>query len=225
MIKIGTVFCIFIFVHRPSDLWIYTLIMSAGTFLSQAYLWLYVNKEVKFVRVSMYDFIRNIKPTLILFVPVIAYSIYKVMDKIMLGNMASYTEVGFYQNAEKIINLPMGIITALGTVMLPRMSNIIATGDQGKTVQYIRLSIKFVTIVCSAIVFGLIGIAPVLAPVYLGEEFAACASIISLLAVTVFFIAWANVIRTQYLIPYRYDNIYVISMIVGAALNFLLIML
>lgn len=160
--------------------------MSAGTFLSQAYLWLYVNKEVKFVRVSMYDFIRNIKPTLILFVPVIAYSIYKVMDKIMLGNMASYTEVGFYQNAEKIINLPMGIITALGTVMLPRMSNIIATGDQGKTVQYIRLSIKFVTIVCSAIVFGLIGIAPVLAPVYLGEEFAACASIISLLAVTVF---------------------------------------
>ena len=66
----------------------------------------------------------------ILFIPVLAYSIYKVMDKIMLGNMSSYDQVGFYNNAEKIINIPMGIITALGTVMLPRMSNIVANGDK-----------------------------------------------------------------------------------------------
>ena len=42
----------------------------------------------------------------------------------------SYDQVGFYNNAEKIINIPMGIITALGTVMLPRMSNIVANGDK-----------------------------------------------------------------------------------------------
>ena len=222
LIKIGTIICMFIFVHTPADLWKYTLIMSAGTFFSQVYLWIYVKKEVKFVRVSINEVLKNIKPVLVLFIPVLAYSIYKVMDKIMLGDMSTYTQVGLYQNAEKIINVPMGIITALGTVMLPRMSNIIAKGEKGKTVLYIRTSIKLVTILCSAITFGLMGIAPVLAPVYLGNEFVDCAQIITLLSISVFFIAWANVVRTQYLIPNRYDNIYVISTIVGAVLNFLI---
>ena len=221
LIKIGTIICMFIFVHTPADLWKYTLIMSAGTFFSQVYLWIYVKKEVKFVRVSINEVLKNIKPVLVLFIPVLAYSIYKVMDKIMLGDMS--TQVGLYQNAEKIINVPMGIITALGTVMLPRMSNIIAKGEKGKTVLYIRTSIKLVTILCSAIAFGLMGIAPVLAPVYLGNEFVDCAQIITLLSISVFFIAWANVVRTQYLIPNRYDNIYVISTIVGCYIKTLVV--
>ena len=52
------------------------------------------------------------------------------------------------------------------------------------------------------------GVSSVLAPVFFGDEFIACGEIIRLLSVTVFFIAWANVIRTQYLIPNKRDSIY-----------------
>lgn len=222
LIKILTVFLMFVFVHKPSDLWKYTLIMAAGTLLSQAYLWFYVKKYVTFVRCSFSEIASNIKPVLILFVPVLSYSIYKVMDKIMLGNMSNYDQVGFYNNAEKIINIPMGIITALGTVMLPRMSNIIANGDREKTNDYIRISTKLVTLLSSAIAFGLMGVSSVLSPVFFGEEFAAYGTIIKLLSVTVFFIAWANVIRTQYLIPNKRDSIYLTATIVGAILNLII---
>lgn len=211
LIKISTVVLMFVFVHKPSDLWKYTLIMSAGTLFSQAYLWLYVKKYVSFEKCSVKEITSNIKPVLILFIPVLAYSIYKVMDKIMLGNMSSYDQVGFYNNAEKIINIPMGIITALGTVMLPRMSNIVANGDKKRVDDYIRISAKLVTLLSSAIAFGLMGVSSVLAPVFFGDEFIACGEIIRLLSVTVFFIAWANVIRTQYLIPNKRDSIYLTS--------------
>lgn len=219
LIKISTVVLMFVFVHKPSDLWKYTLIMSAGTLFSQAYLWLYVKKYVSFEKCSVKEITSNIKPVLILFIPVLAYSIYKVMDKIMLGNMSSYDQVGFYNNAEKIINIPMGIITALGTVMLPRMSNIVANGDKKRVDDYIRISAKLVTLLSSAIAFGLMGVSSVLAPVFFGDEFIACGEIIRLLSVTVFFIAWANVIRTQYLIPNKRDSIYLTSTMVGAILN------
>ena len=212
----------FVFVHKPSDLWKYTLIMSAGTLFSQAYLWLYVKKYVSFEKCSVKEITSNIKPVLILFIPVLAYSIYKVMDKIMLGNMSSYDQVGFYNNAEKIINIPMGIITALGTVMLPRMSNIVANGDKKRVDDYIRISAKLVTLLSSAIAFGLMGVSSVLAPVFFGDEFIACGEIIRLLSVTVFFIAWANVIRTQYLIPNKRDSIYLTSTMVGAILNLII---
>lgn len=222
LIKISTVVLMFVFVHKPSDLWKYTLIMSAGTLFSQAYLWLYVKKYVSFEKCSVKEITSNIKPVLILFIPVLAYSIYKVMDKIMLGNMSSYDQVGFYNNAEKIINIPMGIITALGTVMLPRMSNIVANGDKKRVDDYIRISAKLVTLLSSAIAFGLMGVSSVLAPVFFGDEFIACGEIIRLLSVTVFFIAWANVIRTQYLIPNKRDSIYLTSTIVGAILNLII---
>lgn len=222
LIKISTVVLMFVFVHKPSDLWKYTLIMSAGTLFSQAYLWLYVKKYVSFEKCSVKEITSNIKPVLILFIPVLAFSIYKVMDKIMLGNMSSYDQVGFYNNAEKIINIPMGIITALGTVMLPRMSNIVANGDKKRVDDYIRISAKLVTLLSSAIAFGLMGVSSVLAPVFFGDEFIACGEIIRLLSVTVFFIAWANVIRTQYLIPNKRDSIYLTSTMVGAILNLII---
>lgn len=66
------------------------------------------------------------------------------------------------------------------------------------------------------------GISNVLSPVFFGEEFTACGDIIKFLSVTVFFIAWANVIRTQYLIPNKRDSIYLISTTIGAVLNLLI---
>ncbi|MBO5477781.1 MAG: flippase [Clostridia bacterium] len=222
VIKILTVISMFIFVKDISDLWIYTLIMSLGTFISQLYLWFYVKKFVTFKKVSFRNITENIKPIIILFIPVIAYSIYKVMDKIMLGNISNYSEVGYYNNAEKIINIPMGIITALGTVMLPRMSNMVANGKNDKSKQYISLSVKLVTIISSAIAFGLMGISNVFTPVFFGEGFEPSAKIIYLLSITVFFISWANVIRTQYLMPNNYDKIYVISTVVGGIVNLII---
>ena len=209
-------------VHNPGDLAKYTVIMAGGTFLSQAYLWTYIFRQVDVVKVNWIDIKKHIKEVIILFIPVIAYSIYKLMDKIMLGNMTTYMQVGYYENAGKIINIPMGIITALGTVMLPRMSNMIAKGEMRKSVEYIRISIKLVTVIGSAIAFGLIGISNVLVPVYFGYEYMPCIMLINLLSITVFFISWANVVRTQYLMPLHHDKIYVESMIIGAVANFII---
>ena len=128
----------------------------------------------------------------------------------------------FIITQKKIINIPMGIITALGTVMLPRMSNIVANGDKKRVDDYIRISAKLVTLLSSAIAFGLMGVSSVLAPVFFGDEFIACGDIMRLLSVTVFFIAWANVIRTQYLIPNKRDSIYLTSTMVGAILNLII---
>lgn len=222
IIKLLTIFTMFVFVHDTNDLWKYTLIMALGSLFSQLYLWRYVKREIVYKWLGFKKCFNNLKPILFLFIPVLAYSIYKVMDKIMLGNMTNYEQVGFYNNAEKIINIPMGIITALGTVMLPRMSNMIASGKKERSQDYIRISIKLVTILSSAIGFGLIGISSVFSVIFFGKEFAPCSSIISLLSITVFFISWANVVRTQYLIPNHYDKIYIISTICGAFTNFIL---
>lgn len=222
LIKLITLLLIFLFVRDRDDLWAYTLIMSGCALVSQVYLWGYIKRYISLCRVKWSQLVKHIRPLFVLFIPSISYSVYKYISKILLGNITSMHAVGIYENADKINTIPLGIITALGVVMLPRMSNMFANGQTDKVLHYLKQSIKFVTLVASAIAFGLIGISPVLAPVFLGEEFSQSAPIITLLSLSFLFTSWASILRTQYLIPKQRDSVYVLSTIFGAITNILI---
>lgn len=221
VIKIASVLCIFMLVKDSNDICIYSFILAMSSLINQLVLWKYLFKEIKICKVSINNIIENIKPILILFIPVISISIYKVMDKIMIGSISDVIQLGYYENSEKIINIPMGVITALATVMLPKMSNLQGKGKDKESKRYILLSIEFIMIMSFGSIFGLIGVSPVLIPLFLGEEFTHCINIVSMLSITILFLSWANVIRTQYLIPKKKDKIYIYSTILGSIVNFL----
>ena len=219
IIKIATVVAIFIFVRSREDLWIYSLIMSCGMLFSQIYLWLRIRKYADFCKPSWSQVKSNIKPVLMLFIPAIAYSIYKLLDKVMLGAMSSMSQVGLFDNAEKIINIPSSLITAFGTVMMPRITVLLGTGDEHRISYLNKISVRYFTLLVVGAAFGLAGICNVLAPVYFGSEFVGSAPIIAGLGFSLIFVTWANVIRTQYLIPNKLDKPYVISSVIGALAN------
>ncbi|HHY83209.1 MAG TPA: oligosaccharide flippase family protein [Clostridiales bacterium] len=219
-IRVLSLILIFVFVKTPDDLGIYTTINVVSTLMTQLAVWPFLKRHVDYVRVTKAEIISHIKPNIILFIPVIAVSLYRVMDKIMLGSMVSdIAQVGFYENTEKIINIPMGLITALGTVMLPRMSNLVVKGDEKSSRMYIESSMLFVMFMGSALTFGIAGIAPVFAPFFFGEEFDICGELITYISPTILFLGWANVIRTQYLVPNKKDASFIISVSLGAVTN------
>ncbi len=219
IIKLCSVILIFLLVKNEQDIYIYTIIMMGASLLSQIVLWPFVRKEVFWRKPKISEVIKHIKPNLILFIPVIAVSIYKVMDKIMLGSMSTMKEVAYYEYGEKIIVISVSLITALGTVMLPQITNLISKGDLQKSLEYIKKSMTFSIMSSSAIAFGIMSIADDFAKWFYGREFAASGEVMKYLAVTVIFISCANVIRTQFLIPSGKDKTYIISVILGALCN------
>lgn len=219
IIKILTISFIFIFVKNKGDIKLYILIMAIGTLISQIVLWPLLFKRIAFIKPKLKNIMAHFFQNLILFIPVIAVSLYRILDKVMLGYMTNMSQVGFYDNSEKIISIPMGAITALGTVMLPRISNLIASGKIKESNEMIEKSMLFIMIFGSAFMFGILGISNTLAPVFFGQEFKDCDILINLLTITIIFICWANIIRTQYLIPCNKDKIYVVTVIIGAVIN------
>ncbi|MDO4967206.1 MAG: flippase [Candidatus Saccharibacteria bacterium] len=218
IIKILSVFAIFLFVRTENDLWVYTLIMGGSTLLSQLYLFLFLKKHISLIDVTWRATFKNLKPCLMLFIPVIAYSIYRVMDKTMLGVLSSNLELGYYENAEKIINIPVSLITALGTVMLPHVAKIDKTNKekiQKNINESFKLSLLFIIFTIVLLVF----ISKDFSIVFFGDRFEKSGEIMSLLSVTILFTGVANVIRTNYLIPFEKDKIYVKSTILGAIVN------
>ena len=138
VVKIITLILIFIFVKEENDLWKYILIMTLGVLLSEIILFKDLKNFVSFKLVRINKIISHFRPCLMLFIPILAMSVYHQMDKTMLGILSSYTETGYYYNADKIINIPMGIITGLGIVSLPRISAIISEKkiDEYKNISY-----------------------------------------------------------------------------------------
>lgn len=222
VLKLISLVFIFTFVKNKNDLWIYTLIMSVSTLLSQLTLWLFVKKEVNMVKIDIKDIKIHIKPCFILFIPVVAISLYKIMDKVMIGILANTTEVGYYEQAEKIINIPMGIVTALGVVMLPRISNLVSKGDDKKISEYMKKSCDFMMFLAFPICFGIISVSSDFIPLFLGNEFYKTSTLIYYIAITIVFVSFASVIRNQYLIPKEKDRVYVISVICGAVINLII---
>ena len=103
--------------------------------------------------------------------------------------------------------------------MLPKMSNLVASHNKEKTNQYISLSMKYVMCLSFALAFGLAGIGKVFAPVFWGQEFMLSGVLIMGLSITIPFMSFANIIRTQFLIPSEKDKEYLSSVIGGAVVN------
>lgn len=221
IIKIGSVVAILVLVKTKDDLWIYTSIYAVSMLLSTIALWPYARKEVKYHFPKVQDVLKHIKPNMVMFIPVIAVSIYKYMDKLMLGGF-SKTETGYYENVEKIMTVALGFITAFGNVMLPRMSNMVARKDVAGVRQTIATSMRFVLGLSCALTFGMVAVAPEFVGLYFGKGFEPCITVMIALAPTMIFQSWANVIRTQYLIPFKHDNVYVVSVVFGALINFII---
>lgn len=221
-IKVTTILAIFTFVKNENDLWKYVLILAIGELGSQLMLFNFIKKYIDFVIPTIYGIVRHIKPNLILFIPAIAFSINNLFDKTMLGYFSGYSSTGMYYNAEKIINIPMGVITGIGVVMLPRISNLISNGKGNESNEYLYKTIFFINILSIAMAFGISAISKDFIPLFLGNGFEHSILLVMIMSPLIIIRANSNVIRTQYLIPHKLDKVYSKAMLMGAVFNLLL---
>lgn len=224
VIRICSVILILILVRKPSDLWIYTIIMSGSVFLSNAILWLFLPKEVdlKDVKnISRIEMLKHIKPNLVLFVPLMAMSVYHIMDKTMLGLLSTYKQVGYYYNADKIINIPIGILTGVGTVMLPRMTSLNKVGKVQEARKLFLLSLELIIAVSAAMACGISAISKEFTPVFFGKGYDECIRLIIALSPVLVIKGLSEIARMQYLIPNHKEKIFIESVFMGAGVNFI----
>lgn len=221
LIKIAAIVLIFVFVKKYEDLKIYAVIMCTSFLISALTTWILAFRYTKLVYIDIKSIFKILKPIVILFVPIIAATVYKTMDKIMLGTITGADElVGLYNNSEQMIGFPQGIITSVGMVMLPRAANMHSRGEHEKSLGELRLSMRFVNFLSFGVTFGIASVAKEFVPIFLGNDFLKCIEYVILLAPVNLFISWGYIIRNQYLIPNQKDKVYIYSIIAGAVINF-----
>ena len=82
-VKLAAAACVFIFVRSKDDLWIYAFVWSLATLVGNLSCALTLKGKVTYRRVSMKESLKHLKPCAVLFISVLAVSIYRKMDKVM----------------------------------------------------------------------------------------------------------------------------------------------
>lgn len=235
VVKVLGILGIFIFVKKPSDVWLYILIHSLITIGSYLSLWTKLPKVLCKVDFKSLNPIRHLKPTLRLFIPTIAVSVYTMLDKTLIGVLIpgetevngviqniSDIENGYYEQSEKIVKMAMTIVTSLGTVMIPRNSQAIASGNLDGFKKNISGALRFVFFVGTPIMFGLAAVANNMCPWFFGDGYEKVPSLMMMFCPLIMIIGFSNVLGLQYLLPMKKDKKYTIAITSGAGVNLVL---
>ncbi len=218
-VKLAATAGVFLLVKGPENLWIYGLIWGASTVAGCLSCWVGLRRTVRFQPVPWRAALRHLRPCAMLFLSVIAVQVYRTMDKIMVGAISGMAQNGLYENAEKIVYCLSGFISALGTVMLPRAAALQARGETEAVKRQLSMTMELVLCMTCALAFGLAAVAQDFAPLFFGTDFAYSGTLMIPLAFTLVAIGFANVIRTQWVLPQGRDRLFVRSVTAGAVVN------
>ena len=222
IVKLVSLASIFIFVKSSNDTVIYTLILALSALIGNLTFWFYVAKAIGFKSIKISGLNLHLKASLALFIPQIAIQIYVLLDRTMLGTITDTIQVGFYENSQKIVKIVLTLVTAIGTVMMPKIANTVASGDMKKVKYYIKNSFFFVSALSIPLMFGLMGVAPELSPWFFGNNFVGIEKLIVISSLIILAISWSNVLGMQLLVPLNKTKEFTISVTSGAIINFIL---
>lgn len=220
IIKVIYIAAIFVFVRGREDTAVYTFIMAfVAFFLSEASLFVLTPKYIKLRKPNINRIMCEVKPLFLLFIPSVANLLLRHFDKVMLGTLSTYQQLGFYENSDKIFTILSTVITAVGDVLLPRISNLLASNDNERANKIFTFALRIGIITSCAFSFGIISIAPEFVPLFFGQEFVECIQIVRWIAPSIIMVAFSVSIRKQFLIPRYKNKVYIVATTAGLLCN------
>ncbi len=223
IVKILGVSLIMLLVKKPEDLWMYILINVGSELIGQAIMFVQLKQYIGFSRISLRDaYTHHFRATFQLFVPTIAISVYTLFDQPMIGYLYKREHVTYYQTAMNFVKMFLYFITSIGSVLLPRVTNVYYNDEHGaeKAQGLVNTTMKIACLLAFPMCFGMMAIAPVFISWYL-PQWPIVADLIRIGAPIIIFISMSNVTGIQYMVPTGMYNKYSASVIAGSVINFI----
>lgn len=121
----------------------------------------------------------------------------------------------------KLIRLALIVVTALGTVLLPRISNCIKNNDKENYLKYINYSIKYILILTIPMVLGIYLLADEIILIMAGNKFLESIYTMKLLSIIIFIVGIAYFLGFQILYPHGKEKYYTYSVTIATVVNFI----
>ena len=219
LFKVISIILMFLFVHDSNDYIIYGAITIIGTVGSNILNLLRLPRYITFKLLGNYCFKQHLKPIILLFLYSAATTIYTNMDTVMLGFISGDIEVGYYNAAVRIKTILVSLVTALGSVLMPRISYYLQNNMKEQFNQVIKKSFEFIFLASLPLTLYFMFEAQSTIFFLAGTEYAPAIRTMQLIMPSIIFIGIGSVTAWQLLIPLDKNNFTVLGAILGGLIN------
>ncbi|WP_302608435.1 flippase [uncultured Bacteroides sp.] len=221
LIKALYVIAVFVWVRSHGDYKLY-FTLTVGVVVVNAFInMVYVRNFVKLRFRAMFS-LNFIKQNLILGIYSIMTSMYLTFNVMYLGFVSDNTEVGYYTTAFKLYSVILGFFTAFTNVMLPRMSALLADGEQEKFRLLVNKSFSMMSIFSIPLILCSMILAPQIIYVLSGSGYEGAILPMRIIMPAVLFVGIAQVLAVQILMPLKKDKVLLCASVLGAFVSIIL---
>jgi len=214
-VRISYAILVFIFVKSQDDYMLYYR-MTVGAVVINSLINLYHSR--KFVTFSFKNISpsRYIKPVFSLGLYKIMISMYSTFNVVFLGFVCSETEVGCYYTSTKIFYIILGILMAFASVMLPRMSSLLAENRMDEFNSRIASSFDLVFAFAIPLMIGGVFFAPEIIAIISGSGYEGAVLPMQIIMPVLLLSGLAQIWVIQVLMPLKKDKVILVSSVAGA---------
>lgn len=221
VVKICGIALIFLLVKSRNDLAIYISILSITKVMGNLSMWLSMPKYVVKIPFKELKILPHFKETMAYFIPTAASAIYTYVDKIMIGAFTNTAvENGFYEQANKIINMAYSVVISMNTVMSARMSYLFSNRNEEEIRSKLGKALAFILTLAIPLTFGIAGVAYNFVPWFFGEGYDKVAKLMIIASPLVVILSLHNFLSAQYLVPSGQRVRSTKGVLLGAGVNF-----
>ena len=206
-------------VHHKNDYVIYGAISIFAASASNICNLVNIHKLIYIKPIFNYEFTKHFRPIMIFFAMSCATTIYTNLDTVMLGFMKDNVEVGYYNAAIKIKNVLLGVVTSLGTVLLPRASYYIENNMYSEFKRIAGKALNFVVLISFPLCLYFILFAKEGVLFLSGDAYTEAILPMQILMPTLIFIGLTNIMGIQMLIALGKEKVVLYSEISGAIVD------
>lgn len=196
-----------------------TILSGVG---SNLFNFFHARKFISFHLEGAYNFRKHLTPIFIFFAFSVATTIYTNLDTAMLGFFKGNTEVGYYNAAVRIKDLLVSFVTALGTVLLPRISYYVKAGRIEEFSGLVKKAMSFILFISIPACIFFLFMADNSILFLAGDAFRGSILPMRIIMPTLICIGITNIIGVQILIPLGREKLVVYSTCAGAITDLIL---
>ena len=216
VVRIIGVISIFTFVKSSDDLYLYVFLIVIFDFLGQFVMWVPAKKFIKRPSFNTKIMKKNLHPIVLLFLPQVAISLYVVLDRTLLGLLGSYSDVGIYEQGQKLISILLKVVSSLGVVMLPRVANLLSERRDKEAQNMVKFSFILYNLIIFPMIFGLIAVNEVFVKLFLGKNFQDVKYVLYVIVFNIMFVGWTNILGYQVLVVRNKNKEFMLSTTIPA---------
>ena len=160
----------------------------------------------------------HLKPMSLIFSMAVATTIYTTLDVVLLGLLSEDEEVGLYTAAVKLTKVSLPILTSLGLVIIPRATQLLATGTTADQNQLFSKSFSFIVLIATPMTIGIFLLGTEAINLFSGSQFSDAVIDVQILSLLPILIGIGHFASFQILVPLNKNKAISISTFFGMAL-------